>query len=55
MMVLGPTAGALLVVTVGSGWALAVDALTWLLAALLLVPVDAPAQGVRRHRADTIA
>ena len=28
MMVLGPTAGALLVVTVGSGWALAVDAAT---------------------------
>ena len=28
--VLGPTVGALLVVTIGSGWALAVDAATWL-------------------------
>lgn len=42
MMVLGPTVGALLVVTVGPGWALAVDASTWLLSALLLVPVALP-------------
>ena len=50
MMVLGPTAGALLVVTVGSGWALAVDAATWLLAALLLVPVTIPLRdAAERH------
>jgi MFS family permease len=42
LTVLGPTAGALLVVTLGSGWALAVDAATWLLAALLLLPVRVP-------------
>jgi MFS family permease len=42
LTVLGPTIGALLVVTVGSGWALAVDAATWLVAALLLLPVKVP-------------
>ena len=42
LTVLGPTIGALLVVTVGSGWALAVDAFTWLLAALFLAPVRIP-------------
>lgn len=41
--VVGPTIGALLVVTVGPGWALAVDALTWLVASLLLAPVRIPA------------
>jgi MFS family permease len=54
MMVLGPTAGALLVVTVGSGWALAVDALTWLLAALLLVPVALPPKESDGTAPDTI-
>lgn len=39
----GPSLGTLLVVTVGSGWAVLADAATWLLAALLLLPV--------RHRA----
>ena len=42
LTVVGPTVGALLVVTVGSGWALAVDAVTWFLAALLLLPVRIP-------------
>ena len=40
--ILGPTVGALLVVTVGPGWALMVDALTWVVAALLLLPVRIP-------------
>ena len=35
----GPSLGTLLVVTVGSGWAVLADAATWLVAALLLVPV----------------
>ncbi len=55
MMVLGPTIGALLVVTVGSGWALAVDALTWLLAALLLVPVTIPPKEPGAAPVDTIS
>lgn len=42
LTVLGPTLGALLVVTLGSGWALAVDALAWLLSALFLIPVRIP-------------
>jgi hypothetical protein len=42
LTVIGPTVGALLVVTVGAGWALAVDALTWFAAALLLAPVRIP-------------
>ncbi|HEY3528860.1 MAG TPA: MFS transporter [Nocardioides sp.] len=42
LMVLGPSVGALIVVTVGSGWALAVDAATWLVAAGLLLPVRLP-------------
>jgi MFS family permease len=54
MMVLGPTIGALLVVSVGSGWALAIDAATWLLAALLLVPVRLPARPPRSEAPDTL-
>lgn len=42
LMVLGPSVGALIVVTVGSGWALAVDAATWLVSAALLLPVRLP-------------
>ncbi|MFN8189948.1 MAG: MFS transporter [Nocardioidaceae bacterium] len=42
LTVLGPTLGALFVVTVGSGWALAIDAATWGLSALLLLPVRIP-------------
>ncbi|GAA5118042.1 MFS transporter [Alloalcanivorax gelatiniphagus] len=44
LTILGPTVGALLVVTVGPGWALGIDALTWLLAALFLAPVRIPAR-----------
>ena len=40
--ILGPSVGALLVVTIGAGWALMADACTWLLAALLLLPVKIP-------------
>ncbi len=42
LTIIGPTIGALLVVTVGAGWALAVDALTWLVAALLMMPMRIP-------------
>jgi MFS family permease len=43
----GPSLGTLLVVTVGSGWAVLADAACWLVAALLLLPV--------RHHASTRA
>ncbi len=42
LVVVGPTTAALLVVTVGPGWALGIDALTWLLSMLLLLPVRVP-------------
>jgi MFS family permease len=42
LRVLGPSIAALLVVTVGPGWALAVDALTYLVASLLLLFVALP-------------
>jgi MFS family permease len=44
MTVLGPTIGALLVVAVGPGWALAANALAWAVAAALLIPVSVPAR-----------
>ncbi|RYP84124.1 MFS transporter [Nocardioides guangzhouensis] len=42
LAILGPTVAAVLVVLVGPGWALAVDATTWLVAAALLLPVRLP-------------
>lgn len=54
MTVIGPTVGALLVVTVGAGWALAVDALTWALAAVLLLGVRIPPREPSEQAPDTI-
>ena len=42
LTILGPSTAAVLVVGVGAGWALAIDALTWLLAAIFLLPVRIP-------------
>jgi MFS family permease len=39
LTIVGPTAAAVLVVTVGPGWALAVDASTWAIAAVLMTPI----------------
>lgn len=47
LMVLGPGIAATFVVTIGAGWALAIDAVTWLAAAWLLLPVDIPAPAER--------
>jgi MFS family permease len=55
LSVLGPTLGALLVVTVGAGWALAFDAATWLAAALLLIPVRLPPVDRSAGAAGTLA
>jgi MFS family permease len=54
LTIIGPTIGALLVVTVGSGWALAVDALTWLVAAVLLMPVRIPARVRSTEKTSTL-
>lgn len=42
LMVIGPSVAAAMVVGVGAGWALLIDAVTWLLAAVLLLPVSLP-------------
>jgi MFS family permease len=42
LAIVGPSAAAVLVVTVGAGWALAIDSVTWLLSALLLLRVHIP-------------
>jgi MFS family permease len=55
LAVLGPTVGALLVVTAGPGWALAADAATWFLAALLLLPVRLPFRERPARRAGAAA
>jgi MFS family permease len=47
LAIVGPSSAALLVVTVGPGWALAVDASTWLVAALLMAKVKIPAREPR--------
>jgi MFS family permease len=44
LAILGPTLAALLVAGAGPGWALAVDAVTWLVAALILTRVRVPAR-----------
>ncbi len=54
LSVLGPSAGALLVVTAGPGWALAIAAVTWLLSAMLLVPVRIPARVADGESAGTL-
>lgn len=54
LTVIGPSLGAFLVVTVGPGWALAVDALTWALAALLLIPVKIPPRAPRAEASSTL-
>jgi MFS family permease len=47
LAVVGPSTAAILVVTVGPGWALAVDASTWLVAAALMAKVKIPAREPR--------
>lgn len=46
LAILGPTLAGILVVTVGPGWALAIDASTWLVAALCLTRVRVPTRPV---------
>jgi MFS family permease len=48
LAILGPTIGALIVVAAGSGWAIAVDALTWAVAAACMARVRVPGSADRR-------
>ena len=53
LTILGPTVGALFVVTVGPGWALAANAVMWVVASILLVPVTIPPRPAREERSST--
>ena len=54
LTIVGPSFSALLVVTVGPGWALAANALTWLLSAVLLMPVAIPRRPPKDEQTNTI-
>ncbi len=54
LRIVGPTISALLVVGVGPGWALGVDAATWLAAAVILGSVRLPARPPREERTSTV-
>jgi MFS family permease len=54
LRVVGPTISALLVVSVGAGWALAADAATWLAASVILLLVRLPPRPSRDEAASTI-
>ncbi len=54
LTVLGPSLGAFIVVAAGPGWALAVDAMAWAVAALLLLPVRIPPRGPRTEATSTL-
>jgi MFS family permease len=54
LTVIGPSASALLVVTVGPGWGLAVNAMTWLLSTLLLTQVNIPPKPAKDERTSTL-
>jgi MFS family permease len=55
LAVIGPTVGGILVVTVGAGWALAVDGVTYLLAAATLSLVRIPPAPPRADRTGMVA
>ena len=54
LTVVAPSLAALLVVTVGPGWALATNALTWFVSAALLVGVRIPAKPPREEATSTL-
>jgi hypothetical protein len=53
--VLGPTVGGVLVVTIGAGWAVAVDGLTFLVAAAMLTLVRIPPPPAKAERSSMVA
>lgn len=55
MRILGPSLGAVLVVTAGPGWALAIDAACWLLAALFLLPIKIPPRAPTGQTSSVVA
>jgi MFS family permease len=55
LTIVGPSVSALLVVTAGAGFALLIDALTWLVAAVLLLGVRLPPPEEKRRGAGMLA
>lgn len=55
MRIIGPTIAALLVAGVGPGWALGIDAATYLVSAAVLLAVRLPPRPPREERTSTIA
>lgn len=55
LTIIGPTLSALLVVTVGPGWALGVNAVMWLVSAALLTGVRIPPRPPAEERTSTFA
>ena len=53
LTIAGPTASGLLVVTVGPGWALMVNAAMWLVSAALLLPVKIPPRPPKEEQTST--
>lgn len=53
LRIVGPTVAALLVVGVGAGWAVALDAATWLAAAVILAKVRLPPKPPREEATST--
>lgn len=53
LTVVGPTVSALLVVSVGAGWALAFDAATWAVAAVVMLKVRIPPRPVSADQSST--
>jgi MFS family permease len=54
LTVVAPTVSALLVVTVGPGWALMVNAVMWLVSAALLAPMEMPPRPPKEEATSTI-
>ncbi len=54
LTIIGPSLSALLVVTVGPGWGLAVNAMTWLISTLLLVRVTIPPKPPKHEQTSTL-
>lgn len=54
LTVVAPTVSALLVVTVGPGWALAANALMWVVSSACLVPVQIPPRPPREQQTSTL-
>ena len=54
LTIIGPSLSALLVVTVGAGWGLAFNALTWVVSAALLTPVRIPPRPPKTEQTSTL-